>query len=73
MPETKVKIDFYAAIFDTLVKWWDLCINVVEDMLINKYFPGTNITCLTFISNVTYLLTLPHITIRYLLHSGLNT
>jgi hypothetical protein len=39
--------DFYAAGFDALVKRWDKCTNVGEDMSRNKcfFFSVSNITC----------------------------
>jgi hypothetical protein len=45
--ETTVK-NFNVAGFDALVKRWDKCIDVGEDMSRNKCFPGSNITCFKF-------------------------
>jgi hypothetical protein len=48
LAKTTVK-DFYAAGFDALVKRWDQCIKLVENMSGNKcFFPGSNITCVRF-------------------------
>jgi hypothetical protein len=53
---------FCAMGFDTLVKRWDVCINVVEGYdEKEKFFPGLNI-CMFYVLYpfVTYLLTLPN-------------
>jgi hypothetical protein len=49
---------FYAARFDALVKRWDKCISVVEDIARNKSFFRVRISHVLY-PFVTYLLTFP--------------